>query len=51
MTVCSVGSGGFPLFGGAIDVVDLVPAEGIGNAQRDGMAVDVVACVNAVAAI
>ena len=51
MTVCSIGSGGFPLFGVAIDVVDLVAAEGIGNAQRDGMAVDVVAGIDAIVVV
>jgi len=46
-----VRSGGFSLFGVAIDVVDLVATEGIGDAQRDGVAVDVVAGVDAVIAV
>ena len=46
-----VRSGGFLLFGVAIDVVDLVPAEGIGNPQRDGMGVDVVTGNDAVVVV
>ena len=47
----SIGSTGFTLFGVAIDVVDLVATEGIGDTQRDGVAVDVVAGVDAVIVI